>query len=83
VITLSGASAEIRWGYHITAVLADWTVVEGVLSARIVSCDPVQVEQAGLSFVVGNRDPFPPVRRTLTEVHVTGGTLIARLGPKE
>jgi hypothetical protein len=83
MITLSGQKAEVRWSYRLVAELADWSVVDQMFSARIVSCDPVQLEQGTLTVHITNREPFPPVRRRLTEVTVSGGTFIARLGPKE
>lgn len=83
MIMLSGPRAEVRWSYRLVAELADWQVVEKMFSARVVSCDEVQVQQGTLTLTITNREPFPPVRRKLTEVRVSDGTFIARLGPKE
>jgi hypothetical protein len=74
-ITIRGATAEIRWGYHVAATLGSWTLTDHVVEASIVTLDTFRVSQSPLTWVVGS------IRRPLEGLQIAGGTLTARLGP--
>lgn len=56
-IVLRGVAAEVRWGYHKAATLAAWSIEHtsdggGIVSAAVISTNPVQLSQTPLSFIV-------------------------------
>jgi len=76
-LTIRGVAAEIRWGYQRAATLGSWTLDDQTLTATLLDVDTFRVSQSPVTFVVGS------LVRPLTALQITGGTLTARLGPKE
>jgi hypothetical protein len=93
-LIFSGQEARVAWGYHTAATLRDWQVtvdkgtpdepkpVSRVLTATVVSRNPVAVTQRPLTLVVPR--PGPAWRWPIGQLEITDdGALHATLGPKE
>jgi len=81
-LTMSGATATVKWGYRDAAVVGSWSIRGhaqggGSLTAKIISSDAFRVTQAPLTFVHPNGKWTWPV---LT-MQITDHTLNAELGP--
>lgn len=82
-VSFSGITGELRYGYHVVAIVGDWTLENRTLDARIVRViNALYLKQPSLTFVIPR-----PSRRTwskdLIDVRITGDALTARLGPTE
>lgn len=81
---MQGTQAAVEWGYHIAAELGAWTIHYGFLRAVIRACDPFQITQAPLWFIVDNSaSGRPPFQRRLLDAQVAGGVLSGRIGPRK
>lgn len=80
-----GASAELRWGYHVAATLQDWTLTPGASSltvtARVVSSDAFRVAQHPVVFTVPRQNTI--WSWPVLSLQIAGQTLSASLGPQE
>lgn len=77
MVTITGQSAEVRWGYYTAATLGPWSVVNGTLTATVVNADAYRVSQHPLVFVVIRTKgvwTWP-----MTSVQIAGQTLSACL----
>jgi hypothetical protein len=82
-ITLTGAAAQLRWGYYCAATLTTWTL-DGTtlaLAATIVTSNPTWLSQRPLGFVI--TDAHGVWTWPILELQITDGALSARLGPRE
>jgi hypothetical protein len=76
--TLTGATAEIRWGYHPAAQLSSWSMTTaGAVTAKVESVDAFRATQAPLTFVVPR--PTQPWVWKVNSLQITGTTLTASL----
>ena len=86
-MTIRGAVATVRWGYHRAAELRQWVITRDTtardvwhLSARVAHADPFLGTRSDLLFVValkgGRAWQFPVV-----ELALAGGLARGRLGP--
>jgi hypothetical protein len=79
-VTVSGVRGEIRYGYHLAAIVGAWSIGTGrVLSAQLTTIKSrVHLAQTGLVFVLprahGGRSA-----RLLADVQITGDRLTARI----
>lgn len=81
VMTMTGRSARLKWGYYEAAELGPWSLVGhthggGTLTATIVSSDALRVTQAPLTFVHPNGTWEWPI---LT-LQITNHALTAEVG---
>lgn len=81
-ITVTGATGQVRWGYHLVAEVGAWTLSKGLFSATVQNVDTAKLSQAPLSFVVvrpnGSRWEWP-----MRDVSLLGSILTARLEEQE
>lgn len=77
-VRLQGDAAEIRWGYYRAATLGAWTIEQGDIVAVVLEANTWWVSQSPLTFTVGAK-----LAHRIEGLQITGGTLTARLGPKE
>ena len=80
-VHVSGMRAELRWGYHLAAALTDWSFDGTHFRATVETSDPFRLSQSPLVLVLLT-DGRPDGERPITWYRVTGGVLVARLGPR-
>ena len=84
-LTLTGAEAVIRWGYHVACGVTSWTLTgDGgalTLSGSVVKADHYRMSQRPLVFVVTRNGVT--LRWPILELQIAGASLSATLGPKE
>jgi hypothetical protein len=84
-MTITGASASIRWGYQVAATLGAWTITRedgGVsLTATVVKGDTFRLSQRPL--VLHATHPRGAWRFPVLALQISGVSLSAVLGPQE
>lgn len=80
-IRLAGAEGQVRWVYHIAAVLGSWTLEDRVLTATIKTSEDVKLSQQPLNFFVPR--PGHPWVWPIESLQIADGTLTATVGPQE
>ena len=82
VTSVTGAAAELRWGYACAASLGAWSVAgepgAWTFTATVLSKDDFRVSQRPLLVVTPNGWRWP-----VTTLQIAGGTLTASLSPQE
>ena len=85
-LTLTGAEAAIRWGYHVACLVTTWTLTQGdgapTLTATIAHSNTYRLSQRPLVFMVARYGGII-WRWPIVELQITGASLSATLGPKE
>ena len=81
-ITFRGPAGELRWGYYTAAILGAWEVSGTTLTAQVVSCNPSQVSQRPVMFVVP-RGASPAWRWPIETLQIAGTSLTATVLPPE
>ena len=84
-LTLTGAEAVIRWGYHVAATVTSWSLTPSdgglTLSASVASVDRYRLSQRPLVFVVSRGGVV--LRWPIQELQISGASLSGTLGQKE
>jgi hypothetical protein len=84
-LTLTGASASLRWGYHTAATLESWALDRDehgrVLTATVTHADTFRLSQRPLVFEMPHANGV--TRWRIIELQISGASLNARLGQRE
>ena len=84
-MTVTGVTADLRWGYHRAGTLRAWTVTKSdeiwSLTATVVSADAFRVAQRPLVLVAPHA--HGAWRWPVVELQIAGASLTATLGPPE
>jgi hypothetical protein len=84
--TCRGVVGELRWGYHLAAVLGPWTLAMSPggldLTATVVSHDAFRTSQPSVTFHVTRQDKAPWVW-PVESLQIANGVLSARLTQTE
>lgn len=80
-LEIRGDAGQLRWSYHVAALLGSWTLVDHVLTAKVLTSDALRVSQRPLTFLVPR--PGRPWVWPLDSLQIADGTLTATVGPQE
>lgn len=84
-IAIKGVDGSIRWSYHTAATLHGWSLERDehgrLLTATVTNADIFRISQRPLVFEMPHANGV--TRWRIIELHISGASLSARLGPRE